>query len=169
MFLNLEIQLIFMSDFSLEPLDFHNHLDEFLKEDGVLACMEKDGRINLITIGWKTIGVLWARPVITVAIHPDRYSYSVLEEGIPEFTVNIGGPRMRPIVNYCGMHSGRDVDKVKETGVELIPGSTTSVPLIKGAHLAYECKIIHTADSGNITPHKLYFGEIQDCFEQNPE
>ncbi|HME52667.1 MAG TPA: flavin reductase family protein [Candidatus Lokiarchaeia archaeon] len=157
-----------MTVFSLESLDFHEHLDEFMKEDAILASMEKNGRVNLITIGWKTIGLLWARPVITVAIHPDRYTYSVLEEGVPEFTVNIGGPGMRSVLNICGMYSGRDVDKVEKTGVELLLGQTTSVPIIKGAHLAYECKIIHTTDSGGITPHKLYFGEIQDCFEQNP-
>lgn len=162
------IQVMFMTDFSCESLDFNDHLEEFMKEDAILACMEKNGRVNLITIGWKTIGVLWSRPVITVAIHPDRYSYTVLEEGFPEFTVNIGGPEMDSILNYCGSHSGRDVNKIKEAGVELIPGNSTSVPIIKGAHLAYECKIIHTADSGNITLHKLYFGEIQDCFIQNP-
>jgi flavin reductase (DIM6/NTAB) family NADH-FMN oxidoreductase RutF len=157
-----------MTNFTCESIDFREHIDEFLKDDAILACMEKNRRVNLITIGWKTIGVLWSRPIITVAIHPDRYSYSVLEEGVPEFTVNIGGPNMRSVLNTCGMYSGREVDKVQKTGVEFIPGSSTSVPIIKGAHLAYECKIIHTADSGSITPHKLYFGEIQDCFEQNP-
>nr|MDO8111320.1 flavin reductase family protein [Candidatus Sigynarchaeota archaeon] len=157
-----------MTEFTCNSFDFQDHLDEFLKENAILACMERNGRVNLITIGWKTIGVLWSRPIITVAIHPDRYSYKVLEEGVPEFTVNIGGPGIAAILNYCGSHSGRTVDKVKSAHVELRPGQNVSVPIIKGAHLAYECKIIHTAPSGNITRHKLFFGEIQDCFEQNP-
>ena len=157
-----------MTNFSCKSFDFQDHLNEFLKENAVLACMERNGRVNLITIGWKTIGVLWSRPIITIAIHPDRYSYKVLEEGVPEFTVNIGGPDMTAVLNYCGNHSGRTVDKAKFLRVELIPGQNVSVPIIKGAHLAYECKIIHAADSGNITRHKLYFGELQDCFEQNP-
>jgi flavin reductase (DIM6/NTAB) family NADH-FMN oxidoreductase RutF len=157
-----------MPGYSCESFDFYDHLDEFVKETGVLACMALDGRVNLITIGWKLIGLLWSRPIITVAIHPDRYSYEVLENGVPAFTVNVGGKVIRDIAGYCGEVSGRDVDKVAETGVKLIPGESTGVPFIKGAHLAYECKIIHTADSGGITAHKLYFGEIQDCFVQEP-
>jgi flavin reductase (DIM6/NTAB) family NADH-FMN oxidoreductase RutF len=155
-------------EYTLETFNFNEHTDEFLKEDGIVVCMEKNGRVNLITIGWKSIGILWSRPIITIAIHPHRYSYSVLENGFPEFTVNFGGPEMPPILDYCGKYSGRNVDKVKETGVQLIPGQNVKVPIIKGAHLAYECKIIHRTDSGKITPHRLYFGEIQECYLQEP-
>ena len=158
-----------MDNPNLSPFEFYEHTDEFIKEDAILACMDKKGKVNLITIGWKTIGVLWSRPVITVAIHPNRFSYSVLEKGEQAFTVNLGGSRLKEVLDFCGKHSGRDTDKVQATGVELIPSEDIKVPIIKGAHLAYECKIIHKADSGNITGHRLYFGEILDCFEQKDE
>ena len=78
-----------------------------LKKNAILACMDKKGKVNLITIGWKTIGVLWSRPVITVAIHPNRFSYSVLEKGEQAFTVNLGGSRLKEVTGFLRKTFGK--------------------------------------------------------------
>jgi flavin reductase (DIM6/NTAB) family NADH-FMN oxidoreductase RutF len=157
-----------MADYSLEEIDFQKHLDEFVKKDAILVCMSKDKKVNLIAIGWKLIGIMWSKPVITVAIRPDRYSHEVIENGEKAFTVNFGGIITEKIINFCGTKSGRSVDKVKETGLQFMESQDIKVPYIKGAHLAYECKIIHSCTSGKMSKHTLYYGEITGCYEQNP-
>ncbi|MHA2013801.1 MAG: flavin reductase, partial [Candidatus Helarchaeota archaeon] len=56
--------------------------------------------------------------------------------------------------------SGRDSDKIKQSGVNLTPSKNISVPYIEEAMISYECKVIHTAESGNICSHRLFFGKI---------
>lgn len=144
---------------ALKELNINDSANEFVSNDAVVLCMGKDGKVNPIAIGWKTLGILWSRSVIVIAVHPSRYSFQLLEKGEQAFTVNIGGS-VNKYIDYCGTHSGKKTDKIKEGGIELIPGTKTKIPVIKGAHLSYECKIIHKTDSGKITLHNLYFGEI---------
>jgi flavin reductase (DIM6/NTAB) family NADH-FMN oxidoreductase RutF len=158
-----------MIEYRLKEINYTDFTKEFLREDCILVSKGKDGKINLITLAWKTIGQLWSRPVITVAIRPDRFTHQVIDQGEKAFTINIGGPIIQSIISTCGTTSGRDIDKVKKTGVELIPGKEGVVPFIKGAHLVYECKILHKTDSGNITAHSLFIGEIIGSFEQIPK
>ncbi len=129
-----------------------------------MVCQDAKGKNNLITVGWKSIGILWGRHVITIAIHPDRYSHQVIEEGLKEFSLNVGGA-VDDMLETCGSCSGRDVDKVAKTGAELLPVKGMKIPIIKGTAAAWACRIIHSAGSGSITKHTLYFGEIIESFK----
>ncbi len=66
-----------MDNPNLSPFEFYEHTDEFIKEDAILACMDKKGKVNLITIGWKTIGVLW----LTTCDHCGNPSKSIFVFG----------------------------------------------------------------------------------------
>ena len=137
-------------------------------DDCLVVSQDANGKNNIITIGWKTIGVLWSKPVITIAVRPDRFSHSVIENGVKEFTINFGGT-IEDHLSFCGTKSGRDVDKWAKTGLEPVKCKKIKVPIVKGAALSYACKIIHKADSGQITPHTLYFGEIIESYRQLPK
>ena len=139
--------------------------DLFLTDDAIVVCQDNDGKNNLITIAWKSIGNLWGIPVITIAVKPSRYSHKLLSTGLNEFSINFGGV-IDSIMGICGSFSGRNVDKVEKAGVNLIMGKRAKIPYIEGAQYAYLCKIIHTAGSGSITDHTLFFGEILEAYEK---
>lgn len=148
----------------MEPARWDDEACRVVSDDCVVVCQDARGKNNLITIGWKSIGILWGRHVITIAVHPDRYSHQMIESGVKEFSLNVGGV-VDGMLDTCGSCSGRDVDKVARTGAELVPVDGMKVPVIKGAAASWACRIIHSAGSGAITPHTLYFGEVVAAFK----
>ena len=66
----------------------------------------------------------------------------------------------------CGEVSGRDVDKFAKCAMTATAGRAVSVPAIAEALITYECRIILTAESEPITPHRLYFGEILSAYAE---
>jgi len=124
-----------------------------------LLVSKGKGKVNMMALDWKSIGELWSYPVVTVAVAPSRYTYSLLNEN-PEFTLNVPSPQIESAISIAGSYSGRNTDKIKMAGLTLKESSHISVPMIEEAMISYECKIIHTAESGSICSHRLYFGEI---------
>lgn len=133
-----------------------------------------DGCVNTMTIGWGSIGFAWRRPVFTVMVRHSRHTYQLIEKS-GEFTVSIPvGKDMQQALTLCGTKSGRDMDKIKAAGLTLKPGQKISTPVIAGAGMTYECKVIYkqsmTAENldSNVQKqvyadndyHTIYFGEI---------
>jgi len=141
----------------ISPYEFSEH---FFKQDALIVSMGKNGTSNVMALAWKTIGELWSIPIITAAVSPSRYSFSLLSEGIQEFTINIPSSKIANAIMITGSSSGRNTDKFKEAGLEIIEGKTTKVPTIKHCDLSYECKIVHSCKSGNMASHHLFFGKI---------
>ena len=161
-------------------VDYRDCLTEAAKafdEDRVLLVTQgKEGRPNIMTIGWGTIGIIWRLPIFMVLVRPSRYSYSLMEEA-GEFTVNIVPPKLKEVTQYCGTVSGRDYDKWKEKQLTALPSAKVKTPLIKECILHFECKVVYKNDlipsdlAGPIVSklypkgdfHRLYFGEILLC------
>lgn len=86
--------------------------------DGGLALVtagEAD-RWNTMTIGWGSAGTLWSTPTLTVYVHPNRYTHSLLQES-DWFTVQLLGPEHQRDCAILGSRSGRDGDKVALTSL----------------------------------------------------
>jgi flavin reductase (DIM6/NTAB) family NADH-FMN oxidoreductase RutF len=145
----------------------YEYMEYFMPDTANLVSMDMDGKVNVMALLWKTIGQLWMIPIITVAVAPSRYTFELLTKGVPEFTLNIPSPRNADSVDITGSLSGRNVDKVAEAGIVLIDGVKTKVPTIKESMLSYECKIIHTCQSGKMASHYLFFGQILAAFASN--
>ena len=149
---------------------------EVLANGGLLlASSRPDGRSNVMTIGWATIGPVWGKQILVVMVRPSRYTYEFIEEsGL--LTVNVPTPEMRPFVNLCGTKSGRDVDKIAQVATSM--GQTVDCVRLDSCSIVYECKVVHTNDvlSGTLDPgimersyprgdlHRLYYGEILGTF-----
>ena len=143
------------------PYDFMNY---FMSQAAHVVSMGKNGNINVMAVLWKTIGELWMIPVITIAVSPSRFTHQYLSNGIREFTLNIPSERIAHTINITGSSSGRNTDKFKKAGLEIIEGKRSKVPTIKDCILTYECKIVHTCKSGNMAGHTLFFGQILSAF-----
>jgi len=121
----------------------------------MVSCAAEEGAPNIITIAW--VGVVCSEPpVLSVSIRPGRYSHGLIKKS-GEFVVNI--PREGQIreLDFCGVASGREVDKFKELGLTPVPGSEVAAPLIKECPVNLECRVIEMKSLGT---HDLFLAEI---------
>lgn len=138
----------------------------------LLATVSADGRPNVMTIGWGTIGEIWGKPIFTVLVRPSRFSYELLEQ-VDEFTVNLLPKELRAAAGLCGKLSGRDCDKFHEAKLTATPAHTVRVPIVEECLLHYECKVVARVDldPAKLGPgargaypkgdfHRVYYGEI---------
>lgn len=110
---------------------------------GVLMTVAAEGKVNSMTIGWGTLGIEWKKPIFIAYVRESRYTKELLDKNL-EFTVNIPyGEYDKSILSICGTKSGRDMDKIKELGLDLEEGETVSVPGIRQLPLTLECKVIY--------------------------
>ena len=96
-------------------------------------------------------------PMVAISIGKTRYSHGLLLRS-GEFVLAIPGRDLAEEVLYCGTHSGRDVDKFKETNLTAISASKVRPPLIKECIANIECKIVGNLDTGD---HTIFVGEVQ--------
>ena len=134
---------------------------------------------NPMTIGWGTIGIIWHLPVFAVLVRPSRYTFKLMEEH-PEFTVNVPDGTLKKQVAFCGVKSGRDLDKAKECSFTMVRGERVSVPYIEECPIHYECRTIHRNNvlNADLIPeivkeyypagdfHRLYYGEILGVYRK---
>ncbi|TKJ25924.1 MAG: hypothetical protein CEE42_06395 [Promethearchaeota archaeon Loki_b31] len=145
----------------------YEYMEAFMSRAAHVVSMDTNGKINVMALLWKTIGELWMLPVITIAVSPYRYTFKLLTEGVQEFTINIPSSKIADTIDITGSLSGRDIDKFKETGLEIIEGKRTKVPTLKDCILTYECKIVHSCKSGSMASHHLFFGQILTAYASN--
>ena len=73
---------------------------------------------NTMTASWGSVGVLWHRPMVNIVVRPERYTYEFIERE-EYFTLSFFGEEYREALNFCGVKSGRDVDKFTHCGLTL--------------------------------------------------
>ncbi len=98
---------------------------------------------NTMTASWGQLGVLWNKNVLTCYIRTSRHTLGFVEDN-DTFTASFFGEDMRSALAYCGAHSGRDVDKAKETG--LVPAEIDGTVTFAQAELVLVCKKLYTYD-----------------------
>ncbi len=132
------------------------------------------GRCNAMTISWGSMGTIWGKPVITVYIRPDRYTWGFLKEN-DSFTVSFYPPQYRDALMLMGRVSGRDGDKAAAAKLTVRPldGCVTFAE----AEETFVCKklYMHQLDydacpeaakqqiyKNGVEPHWLIMGEVVD-------
>ena len=94
----------------------------------MVSVAGEEGKSNIITIAWA--GTICSDPpMVSISVRPERYSYELLKQR-GEFVVNLTTRSLAWATDYCGVRSGRDVDKWKETGLTPLQASEVSAPLI---------------------------------------
>ena len=160
----------------MKEISFEEYAPQVLQAlpKGAFLTVRNAGRDNTMTIGWGSIGVIWNKPIFTVLVRPSRFTFGLLEAS-GEFTVSVPRTDMAKALALCGSKSGRDIDKFAVAGLQKLPGLKIATPVIAGAGLHYECKVVFkqpmnpalldTVISAASYPsgdyHTLYFGLIQ--------
>lgn len=120
----------------------------------LVSCgsMEKP---NLITIAWA--GTINSDPVrVSISVRPERYSHGLIAES-GEFVVNLPTQKILRAVDWCGVKSGRDVDKFKEMGLTAVPGSAVRAPVLAESPVNLECRVFQTIPLGS---HDLFLADV---------
>ena len=120
----------------------------------MVSCgtMEKS---NIITVAW--IGILNTNPAMCyISVRPERYSHDIIKEN-GEFAINLTTRQLAYATDWCGVKSGRDVDKFKEMKLTKEKANIISVPLIKESPVSVECKVKEIVPLGS---HDMFVAEI---------
>ena len=121
----------------------------------LVTCVDSDGKPNIITLAWAGV-VCSDPPVLGLGIRPHRHSYGLIEDA-GEFVVNIPTTEILEETDFCGMVSGRDVDKFSETGLTAEPAKEVKPPLIRECPVNIECVLKKKIPLG---VHHLFLGEV---------
>lgn len=136
--------------------------DEMLRQlpNGALLAVAENGRTNLMTIGWGSLGVIWRKPIFTVMVRCSRYTYELLEKS-REFTVNVPlAADLKKELALCGTKSGRNMDKFQESGLTPATAKIVTAPIVKECELHYECRVVYQ----QAMEPALLNGEIKSAF-----
>lgn len=154
------------------PEEITDNPVKLIKNDWLALAAGKEGDMNAMTIAWGGIGVLWGKPVVTVYVSTDRYTYGFMESN-EYFTVTAFPEENRAKLAYIGSHSGRDGDKIKEAGLTA-EYTELGNPTFTDGRLMIECRKIYSQQfdasrfnddtkaiySKGMGVHHLYIGEI---------
>lgn len=152
---------------------------KLIGDDWMLITAGNKDSFNTMTASWGMMGVLWFLPVAVCFIRPQRHTFQFMEQS-ELFTMSFFEEKHKNILQFCGNKSGRDVNKIKETG--LTPLFTESGNIyFNEARLVLECRklyagslkpeyFIDTTIIGQIYPnkdfHKMFIGEIIQCLQK---
>ena len=121
----------------------------------LVSCGSTVERRNLITVAWT--GTICTNPAMCyISIRPERHSYEIIKEDM-EFTINLTTETMAHATDWCGVKSGRDYDKWKETGLTPMPGEKVSCPYINESPLSIECRVKEIIRLGS---HDMFIAEV---------
>lgn len=121
----------------------------------MVSCGRPGERPNIITVAWT--GTVCSDPVmLSISVRKERYSHQILKD-TKEFVVNLVTENLVYATDYCGVKSGRDVDKFKET--KLTPSSSCRIqtPGIQESPVSLECQIKQVTELGS---HDLFLAEV---------
>lgn len=122
----------------IAPDKIPGNIIKILSEDWMLVTAGNDQKFNMMTASWGGLGYLYNKPVAFCFINPARHTYQLLDNG-STYTLSFYTETYRDALKYCGSHSGKDIDKVKATG--LSPISTPSgSKAFSEAWLIIECR-----------------------------
>ena len=126
-----------MKKTELKTLASENAFDLIGKEWMLVTAGNKK-KFNTMTASWGGIGWLWNRPVAFVFIRPERYTHDFIERE-SRLTLSFYKEEYRSILQFCGTKSGRDVDKVKETGLKPVALESGAMTF-EQARLTLDCR-----------------------------
>ncbi len=166
----------------IAPDEIKDNLIRLIASDWMLVTAGTPEKFNTMTANWGGTGYLWNKNVVFVFVRPERYTYGFIES-TKGFTLTFFDEKYRDALNLCGVKSGRDCDKVAETG--LTPHFTEmGFPAFTEANLVMECKKLyadqltkdafldseplraHYSTKGGM--HKMYIAEIVKAWVKKP-
>ncbi len=110
---------------------------------------------NILTVAWT--GICCTHPPMTyISVRPTRHSYNIIKES-GEFAINLPTTALVKAVDFCGVRSGRDTDKIAKCGLHLVMPEHGSVPVLDEAPVSLSCRVTQILPLGT---HDMFLAEI---------
>lgn len=109
-------------------------------KEWMLISAGSQEKYNMMTASWGGIGIMWNKSVTSIVLRPQRYTLEFVDQS-DYYALSFFGENCRSALNYCGSHSGRNVDKEKETG--LTPVFDAQAPYFAEARLVLICRKLY--------------------------
>ena len=121
----------------------------------VLVTVGDMEKANVFTVAWTGI-INTIPPKTYISVRPSRYSYDFIKE-TGEFTINLTPSSLIAAADWCGVHTGRKVDKFEKWHLTKVPASQVSAPLIDECPLSLECRVFDCISLGT---HDMFLADI---------
>ncbi|SDB13720.1 NADH-FMN oxidoreductase RutF, flavin reductase (DIM6/NTAB) family [Ruminococcaceae bacterium FB2012] len=121
----------------------------------VLVSCGTEEKPNVLTVAWT--GILCTQPPVTyISLRKERFSYDIIKDS-GEFVINLPTAELVRAVDYCGVKSGRDTDKLKDTGLKVSKASEVTAPIIVQSPVNVECRVREIVPLGT---HDMFIADI---------
>lgn len=121
----------------------------------MISCQREGEKPNIITVAWA--GTICSDPaMVSISVRKERYSHPIISE-TGEFVINLTTKDLAFATDYCGVKSGKDVDKFKEMKLTAAPSNKVSCPGIAESPVNIECKVKQVIELGS---HDMFIAEV---------
>ena len=121
----------------------------------MVSCGTMEGEKNIITIAWT--GTINSDPAMTyISVRPERHSYEMIKK-TGEFVINLTTESLVRACDYCGVKSGRDIDKFKELKLTAAKASKVNAPIIYESPVNIECTVKDIIPLGT---HHMFLAQV---------
>ena len=121
----------------------------------MVSVTDGKGKDNIITVAWAGT-VCTNPPMVSISVRPERFSYQMIRD-TGEFVINLTTEELAFATDYCGVKSGKDVDKFRETGLTREKADIVKAPMIKESPVSIECKVKEIKELGS---HHMFIAEV---------
>jgi len=121
----------------------------------MVSCSDGNGKDNILTIAWT--GTVCSDPaMVSISVRKSRYSYDMIKN-TGEFIINLTTEDLAYATDYCGVVSGKDVDKWEACKLTKVMGTNVNVPYVEESPVAIECKVKSVTELGS---HDMFVAEV---------
>ena len=121
----------------------------------MVSCMRPGEKPNIVTIAWA--GTVCSEPaMVSISVRKERYSYDIIRE-TKEFVINLTTKELTYAADYCGVKSGRDLDKFEKMHLTPSRSKTIAAPGIAESPVNIECKVVNVIELGS---HDMFLANV---------
>ena len=121
----------------------------------MVSVTDGQGNDNIITVSW-TGTVCTNPPMAYISVRPSRYSYDMIKK-TGEFVINLTTEALAAATDFCGVRSGRDVDKFKEMHLTKEKAAFVKAPMIRESPVSIECRVKEIKELGS---HHMFLADV---------
>ncbi len=121
----------------------------------LVSCGETPEEYNVFTVSWT--GTICSDPAMCyISVRPSRHSYAIIKR-TGEFVINLTTEKLARATDWCGVKSGKNVNKWKEMGFTPGPATIVKAPIVQEAPVSIECKVRQILNLGS---HDMFISEV---------
>ena len=121
----------------------------------MVSCGREGETPNIITVAWA--GTVCSDPaMVSISVRKERFSHKIIKD-TGEFVINLVNKPLVRVTDYCGVKSGRDVDKFKEMKLTPLPSQHVKAPGIGESPVNLECRVVDVKELGS---HDMFIAKV---------